>query len=147
MILKKALQNFFILTCIVTSVANAKEIIDVENAWLREAPPVSRVNAAYMTLHNRSNKDITLESVVSRFYDHAMIHLTVTKNGISRMLHQDQLVIPAHGKATLQPDGLHMMLMRPISPLREGDEVFVKLNFSNQPSMFIKVPVLKTAPK
>jgi len=147
MTLNKTLPMLLVLCGLFSPVAYAQALIEVENAWLREAPPVSRVNAAYMTLHNRSNKDVTLESVASRFYDHAMIHRTVTENGISRMLHQGDITIPAKGKITLQPDGLHMMLMRPVSPLRQGDEIFVKLNFTKQPSMFIKVPVLKTAPK
>lgn len=147
MLLKQITWRLLAVVCLFSSTLSiAGNVITVEKAWVREAPPVSRVNAAYMIIRNNSAKDVTLESVVSRFYAEAMIHRTVIENGISRMLHQDKLVIPAHGHITLQPDGLHMMLMQPISPLREGDSIFVKLNFAELAPVFVNLPVQKTAP-
>jgi len=43
------------------------------------------------------------------------------EEGVAKMRHLDQLVVPAGGKILLQPMGIHIMLMRAKTPLSRGD--------------------------
>ena len=75
--------------------------------------PEGMVNAGYMKLNNTSDTDITLHYITSPVYDAVQIHSTIQKNGVAKMVHAKNLVIPAKGSVALEPGGSHLMLMGP----------------------------------
>ena len=103
----------------------------VENAWVREAPPVSRVQAAYATLKNNQPTDIELISATSPAFKKVEFHKTFSEKGLTKMQQQESIIIPAHGKAILEPEGMHMMLFNPVTPLRAGEKIDIHFKFSN----------------
>jgi len=48
-----------------------------------------------------------------------------------RMIKQDKLVIPAGKQVELAPGGLHMMLMKPKHPIKNGDKLQVTFELDN----------------
>jgi len=105
--------------------------LTVDSAWIREAPPISRVQAAYATFKNNSSKAIELIKVTSPAFNKIEFHQTIIKNGLTSMQEQSSIVIPAQGVAKLEPEGMHMMLFKPVVPLRAGDNVALHLTLSS----------------
>lgn len=132
------------LLCLATAFIQAAEIT-VSEAWIREAPPVSKVQAAYMLIRNPADKPVTLIAATSPLYSKIEFHRTVMENGLMRMLQEEGLPIPANGEIYLEPEGTHMMLFNPVQPLRSGDKVPFTLSFSNQMKTEIMVVVKKAA--
>lgn len=105
--------------------------IVVENAWVREAPPVAKMLAAYMTIENHTGKQHVLTGVTSASFKKIEMHKSLQKDGMATMQQQKQLTIPAGGKINLQPGGYHLMLFNPSKPLKAGDKVSFILKFAN----------------
>lgn len=117
--------------------------LSVERAWIRPAPPGASSMAAYFNLNNSSNEDVTIVSVESEQFDHAMIHDTSMDDGVAKMQHLDDLTIPANSNVELAPLGLHLMLMQAERPLNRGDSAKIVLNGSNGESYEFDIQVRK----
>jgi len=117
--------------------------MDVIDGWVREAPPTSRVLAAYMQIINLTDTDLTITGISSPDFDSAELHRTAVENGVARMLPVSELTIPAAGSVLLEPGGLHLMLFDPVRPLVQGDSVTLVLRCSDAISLTLSVPVLR----
>jgi copper(I)-binding protein len=117
--------------------------MDVIDGWVREAPPTSRVLAAYMQIINLTDGDLTVTGVTSPDFETADLHRTVVEEGVARMLPVPELTIPAGSSVTLEPGGLHLMLFDPVRPLQEGDSVTLVLHRSDDICITLSVPVLR----
>ena len=118
----------------------------VRDAWIREAPPNAVALAGYMTMENASDKEQSLVGATSESFGEVMIHRTVFEDGLARMIHQDAVAIPAKGKVSFEPNSYHLMLMKPVSALRSGDKVAIKLIFSNDSTLNITFDVRGNMP-
>lgn len=105
--------------------------LEVEGAWIREAPPSAHALAGYMTLVNHSDQVRMLNGAESRAFGSVMIHRTVMEGGVAKMVHQHMVEVPPHGRAVFEPNGYHLMLMKPKGRLRSGDGVEVNLRFKD----------------
>ncbi|MDT8405492.1 copper chaperone PCu(A)C [Sulfuriflexus sp.] len=121
------------------------DALTIDNAWVREAPPVSKVQAAYMVLHNNSERDITLISASSPLFARVEFHRTVADKAVMRMEQEKTLSIPAGSSLQLQPDGRHMMLFNPKQALKAGDKVPFSLTFADQNQLQVILVVKKAA--
>ncbi len=104
--------------------------IQIEDAWIAEAPPGARVLAGYMRLQNNSDHTIVINAISSTAARSSMLHKTVYEDGMARMVHQSAITLPAGGSVTLEPGGMHLMLMGPKS-LKAGQQVPLTLEFAN----------------
>lgn len=117
--------------------------ITVENAWIAEAPPVSKVMVAYMTINNTSNEAIDLTNAESDLYSSIEFHETIHEDGMARMVRWGKLTIPANGSIELKRGGKHFMLFNPTKHLKAGDTVNIKLTTNNNKTKTISVTVEK----
>ena len=60
------------------SLASAQEL-EIENYWLRDAPPNASMRAAYGKLTNTSNEDMHLVAAYSPAFKMTEIHKTIIK--------------------------------------------------------------------
>jgi hypothetical protein len=123
--------------------AAADSTLQVEDAWVREAPPNAHMMAAYMTLKNTGSGDAVLTQVDSPAFGHVMLHKSEVVDGVARMIHQDEIIIPAQGSVELQPGGFHLMMPAPEKRLVEGDRVDFILTFSNDDTIRVQADVRK----
>jgi len=123
--------------------ATADSTLQVENAWLREAPPNAHMMAAYMTLNNTGSGDAVLTQVESPAFSHVMLHKSEVVDGMARMIHQDEIIIPAQGAVELKPGSFHLMMPAPAKRLVEGDRVDFILTFSNGDTIKVQADVRK----
>lgn len=117
--------------------------VQVENAWVREAPPGARMLAAYLTLNNPGEQDLVLVEVQSTAFKHVMLHKSEVVDGVARMIHMDEVVIPAGGSVQLQPGGLHLMMPAPEARLSAGDRVGLVLIFADDSRVEVEADVRK----
>ena len=123
--------------------AAAQPDIQIENAWVREAPPSARMLAAYMTLKNPADQDQVLVEVQSPAFSHVMLHRSEVIDGVARMIHLDEVVIPAGGSVQLEPGGLHLMMPAPETRLSAGDRVPLVLLFADGNQIEVQAEVRK----
>jgi len=136
------------LTCILiaypfTVFANQEKTLSIENSWIRQAPPKSKVLAAYLEINNQSNNQWVLKTVTSNQFEKIEIHNSKNQQGMMRMEKQNKVIIPALQKVLFQPNGLHLMLVNPKKALQTGDHVILTFTFDNAKILKISVPVKK----
>ena len=136
-----------LITVMLSTQAWAVEFPEVTNHWMREAPPNARMLAAYATLTNQSDQQLTLTGAYAPDFGMAEIHKTVEVDGVLRMREQKELSLAAGGKITMQPGGLHIMLMMPERSFKVGDEARICLIYTDEAGhehvQHLDFPVLK----
>lgn len=118
--------------------------IKIENSYIRATPPNINNSAAFLTINNTSNKNITLLKVKSKISSHVEIHTSSMKNGMMSMYQIKELNIPAKSKVSLKPGSFHIMLIGlKDKTLKINDEYEFTLVFSDQKELKIIIPVKK----
>lgn len=139
--IKHALIIVILLTA--TSLAGADSGLQVSEPWIREAPPTSRVLAAYLTLVNTGDNTVTVTAISSPDFKNAEIHRTVIEAGVARMLPVKQLEVPAGGQLMLEPGGHHLMLFDPLRTLTAGETVTLIIHMNNGKQLSATAPVIR----
>ena len=90
------------------------------------------VTAAYFTLRNKSDNDLTLVAVSGSISERIEIHEHIMDNGLMKMQEvTDGIVLPAGGKTRFKPGGYHIMIMDLNQDIKEGDIVELTLEFDD----------------
>lgn len=124
-------SSFLLLALLGSTGTNAENTttVQIEDVWIAEAPPVSRVHAGYFSLSNTGNRKLTLTAVRSEQYGRIEMHLSTERDGIARMQKLEHFDIPPGEAITFAPGRYHLMLFQPRSPLRHGDQVSLEFVF------------------
>jgi periplasmic copper chaperone A len=117
--------------------------VEIHEPWVREAPPNATALAAYMVMENRGANAEILTDAFSLEFEDIELHATVHEGDMARMVQQEQIEIPPMERVVFERGGLHLMLMRPKQPLREGDEVSITLRFASGMQIPMMFPVRK----
>lgn len=121
--------------------ASAAAELDISLPWVREAPPNARVMAGYMNIRNSGSTAVHIITVSSPGFTRAELHRTVVEEGVARMEPVEQLEIAAGTSVSLEPGGLHLMLIEPEQALQEGDSVTLVLHRADGMCMTVQAPV------
>jgi len=92
-------------------------------------------SAAYVRVVNTGAEDVALTAVRTSAYARAMLHTTKQSQGMSRMQHVHQIVVPARGQVEFSPGGLHIMLEDATRDVRVGDAIPMAFVFSQGQSV------------
>ena len=110
--------------------AAGKPGIRVTEPWSRATPAVAPVAGGFMTLVNEGDPDERLLRVESDIARKVEIHEMRHENGVMRMRQlADGLAVPARGKVVLKPSGYHLMFIKPVRALAEGERFDATLVF------------------
>ncbi len=120
--------------------ADAAATVTVEKPFARKAMQAQRNSAAFMTLRN-SGPAVAIVAAESPVADIVELHTHIHDKGVMRMRKIDRIELPAGGEVTLQPGGLHVMLLGLKQDLNEGDTISVTLKFSDGSQKTIEAPV------
>ena len=118
-----------ILALNLTAAAGEEAGVSVRDAWVRESPPGVAMMAGYMALRNNTSRSQVLVAASSSGFESVMIHRTIVKDGMARMVHASQIELASNASLIFAPGGYHLMLMNPKRPLHTGDPVVVNLEF------------------
>lgn len=123
-----------IMTLCLSGMVHAQEenkSIVVSNAWVRVMPPSQKNTAAYMTIENKTDKELILQSASSDAAGEVQTHKMEHANGMMKMQQVDGITVPANGKVELKPQGFHLMLLNLTKPIKDGDAVKINLKFND----------------
>jgi len=140
-------KTFIALLLLISSlpalVVAAEAELRIEDAWIAEAPPVSNVMVAYMTIINKGPQTVDIVSAESDVYSSIEFHETLYEDGMARMIRHESLDIPAGERLVLKRGGPHFMLFNPVKHLVAGDTVTIRLTTKSKETKTILVPVKK----
>jgi copper(I)-binding protein len=129
----------FLLALLAAASASAELVIS--QPWVREAPPTARVMAGYMNISNAGTTAVNVIAVSSPDFAKTELHRTVVEDGVARMEPVGQLEIAAGTNVTLEPGGLHLMLIEPEQALQDGDSVKLVIHRADGICMTVDAPV------
>ena len=121
----------FILLMLLCCQSVFADEIHFANAWLRATPGGMTSAAVYGCLINSGDVDEFVVSITSEQAESAMLHRSVSKNGMTRMVHADEILVKAGTQVDFEPGGLHVMLMGLHKPFIPGDTVPLRLKLKS----------------
>lgn len=126
-----------------SSATTAMSVVSVSDAYVKSMDGASMsaaspMTAAFMTIRNTSDHDVTLVGGSAAFATTVQVHEVV--NGVMRQK-AGGLAIPAGATVTLAPGGNHVMFMGVTKPLSAGDEARFSLRFSDGSTIAVVAPV------
>ena len=113
-----------------SALADSDEI-QIQDPWVRAAPPTAKMLAGYFSLTNNGKNARKIITVSSPAFKQVEIHRSVMHDDMVHMERQKELAIPSQAVVTFEPGGLHLMLMNANKPLHIGDSVPLTLTFQN----------------
>ena len=115
--------------------------VEIDGAYARASIPNVPNSAAFFVIKNNSDKDIAITSANSDIAEKNELHTHIKENQMMKMMKIEKLVVPAKSSLELKSGGDHVMLMGLKKELKAGDEISLKLSFSDGDKKKIKVPV------
>jgi len=115
--------------------------LNIDNVWVKNAPPVVPVRAAYLTLINNSNQTEIIESITSPQFKSVEPHETTLSNGVYSMSPLENLTIKGNSRLVLKPNGKHLMLMMPTSSLMSLKHIQINFHLANGKVIHINAPI------
>lgn len=95
--------------------------ISVSDAWARATMPGQKVSGAYMQI--QSDTDARLVGVTSTAVPRVEVHEMKMDGGVMRMRELEAIDLPKGKTVSLEPGGLHIMLMNLSQPIAAGDVI------------------------
>ena len=120
--------------------AHAQSIM-VEQPWARATPGHAATGSVYLTITEHGDAD-SLTGVSTPVAGMAMLHETVTENGVAKMRMLESIALPPHTPVTFKPGSLHIMLTGLKEPLKQGGSFPLTLSFAHAAPVTVNVPVL-----
>ncbi len=118
----------------------AENGVTLSHPWMHFTVP-SRPAAGYFILTNDSALARGLIGAASAACGTLMLHKSMSKNGVEKMVMMDRIAIPAHGKLTFAPGGYHLMCMEPTAAVKQGNSVLITLRFADGGTLVAPFPV------
>jgi copper(I)-binding protein len=110
--------------------------LDVQDPWIREAPPGAMMMAAYAKLANQGSHALSIDGARGDDFASVELHRTVVDKGMSLMKSGQALTLAPGAHAALEPGGWHLMLVEPKRALKGGDRVPLTLRCGARDSTF-----------
>jgi copper(I)-binding protein len=127
--------------------ASAKECAPaMKEGWVRLPPAAMPMMAGFGRIANPCPMPVVIVSASSPAFGDVSIHETRNVDGVNRMREIEQLRIAPDDSATLKPGGLHLMLMQPRAPLKEGSKVVVNFKLQDGREILSELVVRKPVP-
>jgi periplasmic copper chaperone A len=104
------------------------------------AMAMGSTSAAYMVLRSSGAAD-SLLAVTTDVAEVVELHTVERDGAIMRMRPVPQIDVPAGGSTTLEPGGLHVMLIGLRRDLQAGETIRLTLNFANAGEVIVEAPV------
>ena len=125
-----AVTAFAAVALLAVSACATDGSVDLGDAY--SFTPAVDTTASYFDITNNSDEDDVLLAAEAEGFEDVQLHDTVVADGSASMVEQEEgISLPAGETITLEPGGLHVMLIGAENDLAEGDEVTINLTFEN----------------
>jgi hypothetical protein len=133
----------FIFTVCIFYINFAVAHTSLIDAQVREFIPGASNSVAYFTLENDTQDIRTLISAEVEGIKRVEIHQHEFIDGMMKMSQLNSLDINPYSQVQFRPGGLHLMLFEPIQFPKSGEQIKLKLHFTQGPPIFIQADVVK----
>ncbi len=123
-----------------TEQAGQNGSLTVTDGWARETSRDQIAGVAYFVIENGGPVD-RLVGFETSIADRAMLHLSETVDGVSRMHPMAALAIPSGVPVILAPGGLHVMMVGLTGQLHIGDRFELVLIFESAGRVPVEIEV------
>ncbi len=132
--------------------------VSVEDPWARNSPRMASAGAVYMQLEAGEDDRLIGASVDASVAGKVEIHETAMvegemsddsgegMGGAMMMREVGEIALPGGTEVSLEPGGLHIMLLEITTPLELGQKFDVTLTFENAGEKVVEVEVREEAP-
>jgi len=137
-----------LLLCAGASAAESgpADTIYATEPFARAVPPGQPNSAVFMQLSNAGDEDRALVAAASPAAEVVELHTHRMEDGMMKMRRIERIALPARETVTLQPGGLHVMLIGLTEQLQPGGEIAVTLTFDDDSTLDLTIPVREIAP-
>ncbi len=139
---RRTLLGAALLFAPAAALANTTELgpLRLENPWTRAANAGGQ-GGGFLVIRNTAGEADRLLSASSPAAQRMELHTHIREGDVMRMRPVNDIPVPANGSATLQPGGLHLMLIGLTQPLVAGQSVPVTLRFERAGEVTINLAV------
>lgn len=134
------MKYLFIIPIVLIQTIFAGEV-EVKDAKIRLLPGTT--TAAFLSLENKSDKEIILEKVTGDFAETFELHDMVMDAGRMQMRPLSQIVVQPKSKIALKHGGKHIMIFNVKNPLSEKESYILNLHFKNLSPIKVKAKAIK----
>jgi len=129
----------------VPALASSAEAPMVSGVWARSTAKGQTASAAYMVIQGMGTADrLVAAAAPTSVAMMTQLHKTVMgADGKMTMRLVKSITVPATGKVTLKPGGLHVMLMDLRKPLAAGSSIKLTLTFAKAGKVTVTAKVRK----
>jgi len=113
------------------------------DGWVRLPAPSKTETAFYVELENHGSQPRAVVSVTTDVATKAEMHQMMMDGDMMGMMPVERIAIPANGKASLSPNGFHVMLFGLKKKLTAGDQVTVTLKLDDGTTVPVAASVRK----
>lgn len=135
------MKKLITLVAALTLSASAFAEVTIDQPYARAVPPGQPISAAFMTLKNTADTEVSLVSASSSVSNVAELHTHTNENGVMKMRQIQQITLQANEQVELKPGGLHIMLIGLKQNLVKGEMVDLTLNFSDGSSKSLDINI------
>ncbi|MEY3537417.1 MAG: hypothetical protein RL645_231 [Actinomycetota bacterium] len=132
-----------------STVDEKKAALAIENGWVRVSEysdHTGGMTGVFATVTNNTDTDITLVGGSAEIAQMVEVHEVVMSGGAMTMQKKEGgIVIPAGESVTLEPGGLHVMLMNLNKAILDGDQITLTLDFDGADSQTLTLPAKTSA--
>ncbi len=86
--------------------------------------------AGYGRIVNTCPMPVTIVGASSPSFGSVELHETRMVDGVSKMRHVPQLRLAPDGTAIFKPGGMHLMMMKPRTPLKAGSKIVIEFELA-----------------
>ena len=122
---------------------SAVDQIEIVDPYARAVPPGQPNSASFMSLTNKGEQATALVAAESDVAKAAELHNHIMDGEVMRMRRVDQIDLPAGETVTLEPGGLHIMLIGLARQLAPEEQIELTLIFADDSRKTIEIPVRK----
>jgi hypothetical protein len=112
-------------------------VSDARIRWLPGDLPM----AGYFVITSQASGPLRLVGAASPAFGGVMMHRSVEKDGMARMVHVDGVDLAPGQPVAFAPGGYHLMLMNRTRDLHTGEEVPVTLQFGDGQTLVVSFRV------
>lgn len=135
----KSIITLFLLVYSLNSFAVGE--IKIDNPKIRLTPPNAPMTAIFLNMTNHSDKDVKLVGVQGDFAGKFELHNMEMAGGKMVMREVESIEVKQHKTTELKSGGLHIMVFKLKSPLKEGVVHRINLIFDDKTTVAVDAKV------
>jgi hypothetical protein len=140
-----SVRNLFAACVLVAPCLAAAGPIELRDAYAHATSTAQPVGAGFVNIVNSGTADRLVGASCSCSQT-VELHSMSMDGGVMKMRKLDAIDVPAKGKVTLEPGGVHLMLIGLKAPLAEGQDVPLELRFDKAGALKTVVKVKARVP-